>query len=79
MSGKRTGPNPGRTVVSRPDRIGRGTTVHPPKRGNYGPPARMTDRAVTDADYRDCDLCGARVPAAVYHEHLLKECPGRRE
>ncbi|ELZ25168.1 hypothetical protein C476_01972 [Natrinema limicola JCM 13563] len=28
-------------------------------------------------DYRTCDLCGERVPAAVYHEHLLKSCPGR--
>jgi len=30
-----------------------------------------------DADYRTCDLCGERVPAAVYREHLLKACPGR--
>ncbi|WP_222919895.1 hypothetical protein [Natrinema sp. SYSU A 869] len=34
---------------------------------------------VTDEsdDHRDCELCGERVPAAIYHEHLLKECPGR--
>ncbi|ELZ10491.1 hypothetical protein C478_13587 [Natrinema thermotolerans DSM 11552] len=33
----------------------------------------MTD----DRDDRECDLCGESVPAAVYREHLLKECPGR--
>ncbi|WP_148263647.1 hypothetical protein [Halopiger xanaduensis] len=26
---------------------------------------------------RECDVCGADVPAASYHEHLLKECPGQ--
>ncbi|NUB90845.1 hypothetical protein HTZ84_13620 [Haloterrigena sp. SYSU A558-1] len=25
---------------------------------------------------RECDVCGASVPAATYREHLLKECPG---
>ncbi|WP_276252505.1 hypothetical protein [Halomontanus rarus] len=28
---------------------------------------------------RECEICGTRVPAAAYHEHLLKECPGERE
>ncbi|MBZ6496205.1 hypothetical protein [Natrinema longum] len=28
-------------------------------------------------EYRECELCGDRVPAPVYREHLLKECPGR--
>ncbi len=40
----------------------------------------MTARVVTDdpdGGDRECDLCGERVPAAVYHEHLLKSCPGR--
>ncbi|WP_256527486.1 hypothetical protein [Natrinema marinum] len=32
-----------------------------------------------DADRRVCELCGERVPAAVYREHLLKTCPGREE
>ncbi|AFO59170.1 hypothetical protein NJ7G_3956 [Natrinema sp. J7-2] len=27
-------------------------------------------------DRRECELCGQRVPAATYREHLLKECPG---
>ncbi|QLG47333.1 hypothetical protein [Natrinema halophilum] len=27
-------------------------------------------------DRLECDLCGEHVPAAVYHEHLLKECSG---
>ncbi|QSW97901.1 hypothetical protein [Haloterrigena alkaliphila] len=26
---------------------------------------------------RECEVCGERVPAAVYREHLLKACPGR--
>ncbi|WP_187291468.1 hypothetical protein [Haloterrigena turkmenica] len=25
---------------------------------------------------RECDVCGESVPAAIYREHLLKECPG---
>ncbi|WP_255647595.1 hypothetical protein [Natrinema zhouii] len=40
----------------------------------------MTPQTVTDerdGGDRECDLCGERVPAAVYHEHLLKSCPGR--
>ncbi|MCU4740680.1 hypothetical protein OB955_07965 [Halobacteria archaeon AArc-m2/3/4] len=28
---------------------------------------------------RECELCGTRVPAAVYREHVLKECPGEGE
>ncbi|WP_281255543.1 hypothetical protein [Natrinema ejinorense] len=28
-------------------------------------------------EYRECELCGDRVPAPVYREHVLKECPGR--
>lgn len=30
-----------------------------------------------EQERRECDLCGADVPAASYHEHLLKECPGK--
>lgn len=26
---------------------------------------------------RECAVCGESVPAAIYNEHLLKECPGR--
>ncbi|WP_246998728.1 hypothetical protein [Halosolutus gelatinilyticus] len=36
-----------------------------------------THGATESADRLECDLCGDRVPAAVYREHLLKECPGR--
>ncbi|ELY70946.1 hypothetical protein C489_01271 [Natrinema versiforme JCM 10478] len=34
----------------------------------------MTDNR--SSEYRECDLCGEAVPAAVYREHLLKECSG---
>ncbi|PGF15323.1 hypothetical protein CP556_03715 [Natrinema sp. CBA1119] len=50
---------------------GRSTTVIP---------MRMKPLIVTDdrdGGDRECDLCGERVPAAAYHEHLLKSCPGR--
>lgn len=39
----------------------------------------VSGRDVTDdrnGEYRECDLCGEAVPAAIYHEHLLKECSG---
>ena len=42
----------------------------------------MTDaddeRADADRpEYRECEVCGESVPAAIYREHLLKACPGR--
>ena len=27
-------------------------------------------------EHVECEQCGREVPAAVYTEHLLKECPG---
>ncbi len=50
---------------------------HGTRRGNY--PGSQTITTVTDdsdEEYVDCEQCGHRVPAAIYHEHLLKECPG---
>ena len=37
-------------------------------------PERDADERRED---RECEVCGERVPAAVYREHLLKACPGR--
>ncbi len=36
----------------------------------------MTDESDDARELRTCDYCGARVPVAIYREHLLKECPG---
>lgn len=58
---------------------------------SIGPPAIETptaldrlgvDMAGDRADgqrLRECEICGESVPAAVYREHLLKECPGGDE
>ncbi|WP_339104721.1 hypothetical protein [Haloterrigena salinisoli] len=42
-----------------------------------GPDARSDDDSDEVDARRECEVCGESVPAAIYREHLLKECPGR--
>lgn len=46
--------------------------------GNPADANETETEAVDDPrEQRECELCGETVPAATYHEHLLKECSGR--
>ena len=62
------GPNASETVIRRDVDCNRHVTEKP---------SGTDDATDGRSEHRECEVCGERVPAATYHEHLLKECRGR--